>query len=827
MMRMPTATYRLQLTPEFGFESARALFPTLVRLGVSHVYLSPICEAVSGSQHGYDVVDHTQIRAEFGGVDGLEALLDGATEHGLGVIIDHVPNHVSVAQPHENPTWWKMLTEGPTSDAANFFDVDWPAGGGKVIVPQLGRPLDDLLSDGAVDVRPNGDGVVGDGELVIGTQRFPLAPGTAHLPVEEAVGRQHYRLQYWRDPARNVRRFFTIDDLVAVRVEHPDVAEHVDTWPQRLLAHEAFAGVRVDHVDGLADPTGYLEQLRGLLGDRLLLVEKILAPGEWLPEAWDVDGTTGYEHITMTEHTLLDPTARETLSRMWAQITDDTPFLDLERIGRAEVLDGGLLPDLERTLRVVIDAEPDDVPADVAADDPAGVESPITREALTRLTLEFDRYRTYLPDPASRPAFDDLVDATLQRVDHDELSDQLRDQLHDEIVRVARVLTQDPKSRTRWQQLTGPVMAKGAEDRAFYRHFPLASLCEVGGTPGEFDTSIDEFHRYQTERGARCATGMLASTTHDTKRSAGVRARSLALAARAPAWDEVVSAWSTEHEGLLGDLDRRFVSLALQTAVTARPLTIERLHDYLVKAAREGDEITSWIEPDEHVEAQLGLLAEAAINSSAINSSATDEAGAAASMGLAAFAAEIEPAGDAIGLRLLALQLTCPGFPDLYQGAPMTLLSLVDPDNRVPPAWEQLDRLIDAVPTTDTEMAFSLGSADLARTTMTERILRLRARRPESFDERSGYTALEVSGTDAAHLIAYSRTSGGEIPSLVVIVSRARADAIDGAGTSVELPDGTWRSILHDDALLANGGTTRVADLMGAAEVAVLERTDR
>ncbi|HSP30046.1 MAG TPA: alpha-amylase family glycosyl hydrolase, partial [Ilumatobacteraceae bacterium] len=314
------ASYRIQLTPTFGFAETVGLFDHLVSLGVSHLYLSPITEAVPGSLHGYDVIDHSRVRAEFGGEAGLTALLDSAEERGLGVVIDHVPNHMSVAEAHLNDRWWEMLRDGSSSAAADWFDVEWDAADGRVIVPKLGDPLDDVLAAGGLTI---GEGDRGP-ELRYGPLRFPLAAGTEGLDVARAVERQHYRLQWWRDPARNVRRFFTIDDLVAVRAEGRDVAAAIDMIPARLVDHPAFAGVRVDHVDGLAQPGAYLAGLRERIGQqRWLLVEKILAPGETLPPSWPVDGTTGYEHLRASEHTFLDPAAEAPLDRLWIDLTGD------------------------------------------------------------------------------------------------------------------------------------------------------------------------------------------------------------------------------------------------------------------------------------------------------------------------------------------------------------------------------------------------------------------------------------------------------------------------------------------------------------------------
>ena len=577
----PIATYRIQLTPSFGFVDTIGILDHLVALGVSHLYLSPVAEAVPGSLHGYDVVDHAQVRSDFGGEAGLLALLAAAHDRGLGVVIDHVPNHMSVADAHLNDRWWEMLRDGPDASAASWFDVDWEATDGKVIVPKLGDPLDRLLASGGLSV---GDGDRGP-ELRYGPLRFPLAPGTEHLDVADAVARQHYRLQWWRDPARNVRRFFTIDDLVAVRAEDPEVAQVIDTIPARLADHPAFAGVRVDHVDGLARPEAYLAGLRRRIGDhRWLLVEKILAPGEVLAPSWPVDGTTGYEHIRVSEHTFLDPAAEAPLERLWTELTGDTrSFVDVEDQARREVLDGGLRPDLDRLVRLVV--------AEVGDHDGDPLDTDRLREALVELTIGVHRYRTYLPDDSASAV--ELDDAHARAV-------ATRPDLTDVIDRVVRLIRSRPAVAVRWEQLTSPTMAKGAEDRAFYRYLRLPSLCEVGGAPGEFATTVEAFHQHQSEVQSLMPMTMLAGTTHDTKRSEGVRARSLALAEIADEWASVVRRWMHDHDD--HGIDAATMLLALHTAVTAWPITADRMTEYLVKSAREADLHTSWTAPDEAYE---------------------------------------------------------------------------------------------------------------------------------------------------------------------------------------------------------------------------------
>jgi (1->4)-alpha-D-glucan 1-alpha-D-glucosylmutase len=652
-----------------------------------------------------------------------------------------------------------------------------------VIIPKLGDPLDDVVDAGGLQI----DRSTSRPEIRYGPLRFPMAAGTADLPLRDALDAQHYTLQWWRDPARNVRRFFTIDDLAAVCVEHEDVARTVDTIPRLLRDHPAFAGVRVDHVD----------------------VEKILAPRETLPARWPVDGTTGYEHVTVAEHALLDPSGRAPLDRLWRDVSgDDDSFGTVEDDARRAVLAGGLRPDLERVVRSIQASGSHRADRHTAGE---------LRDAVVELTLGLDRYRTYLPrDEASDRLLSEVTDRAIAA--HPDLELAIGD--------LANVISVDADVQTRWQQLTGPVMAKGAEDRAFYQYLRLASLCEVGGTPGAWTVDAAAFHDHHRRIQAGWPRTMLTDTTHDTKRSGAVRARSLALAARAEEWVVFVRSWLTAHAHDVAGPSGRDILLALQTAVTAAPIDATRLGDYLVKAAREAELSTNWTEPDDAYESALRRLAARLAHdvedlppgASAQDATATD-----ATVG--AWAATLRAPGAAIGLRLLALQLTCPGVPDLYQGAPAELLSLVDPDNRRPPDWATLSALVDGAGGTDVRSASARAEHDLARTVLTRRLLDLRRRRPGAFGAEAGYVPLATGGTDDAHdAIAYARTERGE-PVVAVVVTRARIHQPEGA--IVTLPDGTWRSLLEDDAPIATGGGAEIGRLVGDLGLVVLDRTDR
>lgn len=750
-MRGPVASYRVQLTPSRGFDAVRRSLPRLQVLGISHLYLSPVTEAVPGSAHGYDVVDHTRVRDELGGLDGLTALLDDLADRGMAAMIDHVANHVSVERPELNRHWWELLRDGRGSAADRWFDVDWDAGGGTVLLPVLADALGDL------DVRVDG------ALLHVGALTFPLAPGTERLPALDALARQHYRPIHWRDPARNVRRFFTVDQLVAVRVEHPEVAAEVDTVPRLLAEHAAFGGVRVDHIDGLADPAAYLHGLRDLIGDRWLLVEKILAPGEHLPADWPVDGTTGYEHARVLEHALLDGPGWSHLARRWSETTGDTrPYRAWELDARREVLAGALRPDRDRVAVIAATALPDEEPEALL-------------DAVTQLSAQLRRYRTYLPDdPDGRDALEAArADAATDRPDLITTIDAVADGI---TVHAGAAL------RTRWQQLTGPAAAKGVEDRAFWRYFPLASLGEVGGYPeADRDDPVAALHAEHATVQAAWPTTMLAGTTHDSKRSEGVRAVGLALAGTADAWLRVLDEWTANAS--FPDLDGPAQWLALQTVATTPELSAARLEQLLVKAAREADLHTSWTDPDETYEARLGALAHDVL----------------AWPPIAELAASLDRPGRALDLAMLAVRCTAPGVPDVYQGTEAFRALLVDPDNRVPPDERELDALVNGAAALDGPAAWAEPAAPSARAVVLRRLLALRRDRPEVFGRGGGYRALAAERDDDS-VVAFGRLDAdGELQVITVVARSAATDAV------VELPAGRWRHVLDDESPVVSG----------------------
>lgn len=818
----PVATYRVQLTPSFGFAEAAESVPYLAQLGISHLYLSPVAEAVAGSTHGYDVVDPSSVRDELGGREALRHLAERARAHRLGLLLDLVPNHVSTAEPPRNPWWWAMLRDGPAAREAAYFDVDWESADGRVIVPTLGTSLAECLASGELRV---------DGDVVhYHATSFPLRPDAPTVGgadtgdptgVAALLEHQHYRLQHWRDPDRNVRRFFTIDDLVAIRPELPDVADAVHHIAAELAADDLIDGVRIDHVDGLAHPARYLRDLRRVVGpERWLVVEKILVGDEVLSPAWPVQGTTGYEWIRLVDHLFTHPSGEEPCTRLWRDTTgDQLDYHDHELAGVRAVLHGALHPDLRRVARTAA--------AELGVPDAERLVGP-----LEELTIELGRYRTYLerPDDADRPApAAGVGEVELLRAVGERAASALTDDDASLVRGLVDVIAEGGPTAVRWQQLTGPALAKGGEDRALYRWFRLAAHNEVGGDPDVWSTSVEAFHEH-AERVARAwPLTLLAGSTHDAKRSEDTRARLLALSELGERWPSTVEAWRS----MLDDDEPGGAALllAVQTVVAAWPIDATRLGDHLVKAAREAGEHTSWTDPDPEHEAALHRLARR------LTSPPLSHA-------VAVLVDEVEPAAHAIALAQLVLRCTAPGVPDVYQGATSWLHRLVDPDNRQPLDVHELRR--DAVaaaeaapppadataPEWDREWIRTCGSvwsSPRPKAAVLARTLAVRRRWLPAFGEGSRYVPLRATGRYADHVIAFTRLPRPEDgdDTVVCVSARFPRSRPEGwLGTTLTLPDGTWF-----DALDATGaelsGTIELSGVLAEHPAALLVPTER
>ncbi|MFJ2769359.1 malto-oligosyltrehalose synthase [Streptomyces sp. NPDC087300] len=795
----PTATYRLQLQPDFTFAAAEAAVPYLASLGVSHLHLSPVLDAVPGSTHGYDVTDHACVRAELGGEAGLRALSRTARSAGLGLVVDIVPNHMA-AVPRHNHALWEVLREGPGSPYARWFDIDWSAHQGRVLLPFLGGRIGDELPRLRVDGRI----------LRYHEHAFPIREGTEELPLPDLLEAQWYRLAWWRlaRTELNYRRFFTISDLIGVRVEDPEVFDATHGTVLRLLREGVVDGLRIDHPDGLADPGAYLQRLHEATEGRWTVVEKILADGEQLPAAWPVAGTTGYDALRHVDGVFTDPAgAGELLGqyRRFAAPPADRGGDWLPTVRRAayKVVTRELAAEVERLTH--------EAAAICAADPALRDHAPwALRTALRELLVRLPVYRPYVsggaaPETVLTSRAAEEARAAFGVPEEAAAVDVVRD------LALGRVGTAQGRSaaavdgfRARFAQTASALRAKAVEDTAFYRHAPLLSAAEVGGAPERPAVSVEAFHAYCARVQRDWPYSGTVLSTHDTKRSADVRAGIAVLTQCPRRWADLLVEL-TEQTARVGGVcapDPQLAWAAWQTAVGFGFPYDMRLQNALLKHVREAGLHTSWTEPDEAYEKAVTAFAEAGPCGPPLYA-------------VASFARELAPHVRAIVLGAALVHLTMPGVPDLYQGTEGEYRALVDPDNRAPARFQPhvLERL-------DTQRErWDLSEEKLA---LTAAALRLRARRPELFGGAATYEPLTAEGPGAAHCVAYARS--GEVVVAVTRLSLRLEEAGGWRETELALPAGRWTDVLAPEREF--DGHTPVAELFTESPVVLLTRIE-
>ena len=848
------ASYRLQLTPEFTFADVQNLIPYFYKLGVSHLYLSPITEARLGSTHGYDVIDHNRVRDAFGGREGLDALMAAAKTRGLKLIVDFVPNHAGVAP--RNTLWHDVLAYGPYSPNAGFFDIDWhplkTELTNKVLLPFLGSPYGDIVDGGELKL------LYLDGRFYVTyyESRFALNPASypvilerllpqfersdVYFDLNDLLGaytelkpeevekaealrvrltalaerleldelalpdleptvmhalleRQFWRLAHWQTAGYdiNYRRFFDINELVALHMETSEVFWSAHKLLGELALDETLEGVRIDHIDGLFDPQGYLENLKAL-GIKKAWVEKILALGEVLPEAWLTAGTSGYEFMNDVLGVLVQPAGEEPLLRSYRRFLGTVkPYEDEVRDAKLLVMESSLAGEL---VRLASELER------LAAADYHTRDFTLQslQDALAEIIAAFPRYRTYLPHGAdeAKTIIRKTVEAAKRRNPATEKSVYsfiercLLDPSEGELEPARKAFV------GRFQQYTAPVTAKGLEDTTFYRYLPFAARNEVGGEPERFFTELHAFHARARFRAYRYPENLLATATHDHKRGEDTRMRLATLAELPELWEETVfklheralelqrhtptgAPFSVNLSG--SDVYLMYQLLgALLKGESAEGLK-ERLLPYMEKAMREAKLRTSWLNPNSEYEGAVkGLLTQILDDETALGI-------------LGPLASEMARLGFHNTLAQTVIKLTTPGVPDFYQGTELLDLSLVDPDNRRPVDYEARSELIDrlesrlANPDADTFKGWLEAQDPQAKLYLTTRLLRLRREQPKLF--AGDYRDLSVKGEACEHLIAYAREGGGA--ALLTFVTRfpKSAEHTDLSTVEVELPE--------------------------------------
>ncbi len=919
------ATARLQFHRDFPLDRATDLVPYLHALGISHIYASPLLTSRPGSTHGYDIVDHSEIDPELGGEAALRRLVAALRQRDMGLVLDIVPNHMGVGGA-DNAWWLDVLEWGRASPYAEFFDIDWdppdPTLRGRLLAPFLGASYGDVLSAGDLVLHFD----AADGRFFVsayGAHRFPIAPrdyptilraadeelvdlatpfadgrvtreraAAGRAALRQAHGsraaafaaalaafngeagrerlhrlleRQHYRLAWWRAAADEInwRRFFDINGLAGLRIERAEVFDATHEYVLRLYAEGLIDGLRIDHVDGLADPRGYCRKLRRKLqtaeaarpsGLRappaVIWVEKILAPGEGLPADWLTDGTTGYDFMNDVAALLHDPDGAGPLTTLWTALTNRPAVFAAEAIAaRRQILRQTLSSELWATAAAL---------HRISRRNLATRDWTLTalRRALEELLVHFHSYRIYAGAAgASEADMRELHGAmagarrTLRAADLgllDLIGGWLRgdDMRH---VPAGAPRQERLRAMVRFQQLSAPTAAKSVEDTAFYRYGRLLSRNEVGSDPDHFALAPDAFHAAMEGRRRRFPRGLLATATHDHKRGEDTRARLAVLSELPDEWNGVAARLARLNERHKRDAngapapDAADELMLYQTLVAGWPLHLapddaeglvayrDRVGGWLEKAVREAKRHSEWAAPDEPYESACRDFLAHCLEP---DGEATRE--------IARFAMRVAPAGAVNSLAQTLLRMTVPGVPDLYQGTEFWDFSLVDPDNRRPVDWAaRLASLDDAVPPGDLLAAWRDGRIKQA---LIARALALRARAPALFADGS-YQRLRIDGPAARHAIGFARIHEGR--AVVVAVSRLAARLLGPETGSLgfpKIPADAWNEtgvmlprLLHGRALVdvfdaterridnAGGARIAAADLFAALPVVLLE----
>lgn len=880
------ATYRVQLRPEFGFEAAQGLVDYWVALGISHVYTSPYLQAADGSAHGYDVIDHDRVNRELGGESARERFCQALAAHGLGQLLDIVPNHMAIRGGH-NAWWWDVLENGPSSRFSNFFDVEWHAATqDHVLLPILGDQYGVELEKGHIQLQREG----GRFSIQYYEHRVPTAPRSFGIILHEActlthsdqlgfladaffdlplpnatdyesrrrrhrdkqvlqqslnrllsdhealatavdavvtrynsdpdllhevLERQNYRLAYWRvgNHELDYRRFFDIDSLVGLRVEDEEVFDATHRLPLAWCNEGSIDGLRIDHIDGLYDPEGYLERLRARVPGAWLLVEKILEGDETL-RLGAVAGTTGYDFLNHVQRLFTAPDGEPALTQLHAELNpDESDFGALVRQCKRMVLEQALASDLkrlsERLNQICYQKR--------RYRDFSRFE---LTEALRELCVAFPVYRTYSRSNSVEPHATDraIIQRACRRAAKQ--NQELDPRLFEFLQRLLTLEWDESQEREfvmRWQQLTGPAMAKGLEDTAFYRYGRLVALNEVGGDPERFHEAPETFHAWVKMREATQPCPLNATSTHDTKRSEDVRARLLVLSEVPERWREAVQRWRTRLDsarvacpppGPERAPDAALEYLLLQNLVGAWPIEKERMLPFAEKAMREAKRFSSWQKRNQAYEHAALHYLERLYDDRELMAD-IDE-----------FVASIRDAGFANSLAQLLIKVLVPGVPDIYQGTELWDFSLVDPDNRRPVDYQRRRQVLAQLEQANPERLWAEREGGAIKTYVVERTLALRARRPECFAPGAAYEPLKAQGHHADRVIAFRR--GGSV--LAVATRWFARHGFDFADTTLTLPDGRWHNVLLPNKVWS--GTVPLGDVLGPLVVAALERVN-
>lgn len=848
-LKAPIATYRVQLNKTFGFQDLKNILPYLSKLGISHIYASPIFQAKKDSAHGYDITDPNTISQELGGKTAFQELIKEASAFGLEWLQDIVPNHASYSL--ENKMIYDLMANGASSRYGGFFDVNWnypsPKLRGKILAPFLARSLSECLKEGKLSLAFN-DGF----KIKYDGMGFPvnaeasenlLQNATIKQVVErynndpqllgELLSTQYYALAHWRTALKhiNYRRFFDIIDLIGLRMENPQAFEDTHRLIFELAKSGRFSGLRVDHIDGLYEPAVYLHKLRQHLPETYLIVEKILTDNEQLPASWSVQGTTGYDFLNYTNKAFIKQDSEQEITAFYRQFTGNTQaYSELLYDCKKYVIGTYFLGDVRNLARLITETL-----RKIRHELPYG-RSKYGRskleEAVAELLSCFPIYRTYLNQ---RNHDDEVFRMALK------LAQPKNPRLANEFSAIAHLLEQSRNSPDalhalmRFQQFTGAIMAKGFEDTALYRYSRLLSLNEVGSNPAQFGCSLQDFHEFNRLRQQNSPLTLNATSTHDTKRGEDVRARLNVLSEISGEFKDSVEIWAklntAKKRQIKGKLapDQNEEYYLYQTLLGAFPWNperefTERIKQHMVKALREAKINSNWLTPNLPYEEAVTDFAAEVLGSEDFMKA------------FLPFQQKIAFYGFFNTLSQTLLKVTCPGIPDFYQGTDLWDLNLVDPDNRRPVNFKKRQELLSEISLLRPSQAPNLletPSDGKAKLYVIYKTLTFRQKIKELF-EAGAYIPLAVKGRYAENALAFCRKKGGAY--IVVVVPRfltgllkpqevwEKAD-VDWADTCISLPDGapsSWSDIFTDRTLTSKSGNLPIRDALDGFPVALL-----
>lgn len=868
---LPTATYRFQLTPgslgnnPLKFEDVQKLIPYLKEMGISHVYLSPITTPEKGSEHGYNVVDYDTINPELGGERGFREMATALHDAGIGVIVDYVPNHMSV-ETRANKKWWDVLKHGKNSASTKFFDIHWDENNDKVALPCAGNNGDQLVDSNELEL------VREDGEVKFAyhEHRFPVDPQSlesirhsgesdetlinrlndSQVELTGLLERQHYDILHWQDgyTRLNYRRFFNINGLAGIRQEDPEVFQSTHGKIGELIGDGLVDGLRIDHIDGLKEPEGYLRQLDALVKEKIgsearknfyVVAEKILAPNETLPSHWIeenlLNGTTGYDYL-IAAGKLLTNSVKEKLGQIYAAFVGDNGVLDEKAIltasrkrvmlGDERCTDGELEPEFTRNLNALYKTQ--QAIADAPLDD---AQKEALKDAFVEVMTAYPVYRFY-PGPEGYSQTDKTrLDNLLAAFPNEGAYASLKDILTLNVPEEKKPQALDFVLQL--QQFTGPMVAKGTEDTAFYRYHLLRGSTEVGGELGHISMTPAEFIEFLESRGTQA---MNVSSTHDTKLAENARMRNLALSYVPEKWDALANAWKQHTEGYGLNIHPNDQYLLLQTIVATYPLSllfpheagqsgvnaqqekelyIARLEHFVEKALREGKERTDYVPPgkDDKYEHNAKAFIKRVVHDDTFLSAPLGDG-----QSPLQFMQRLAQVSANVSLQNTMLKIGAPGIPDFYQNSEQWLHTTVDPDNRKTPDYDKLQETLQHAQNADIEQLSRDWPDGRIKQLVTARLLQARKENPDVFRD-GALVPLKVYKGGAEHealdknAVAFARISK-EDPSKAAIIFIPRLMEADlykttglglkaetvGESIHIELPD-SLKDVHFMDAL--------------------------